>query len=63
MYGTLGQTNYAAAKAGIVGLTLTLAKEGERRNILCNVLVPVGASRMTVPLRTRMRPLSLVIVQ
>ncbi|CAD8165672.1 unnamed protein product [Paramecium pentaurelia] len=47
LYGTLGQTNYAAAKAGIVGLTLTLAKEGERRNILCNVLVPVGASRMT----------------
>lgn len=26
---------------------MTLAKEGERRNILCNVLVPVGASRMT----------------
>lgn len=47
LYGQLGQANYSAAKAGIVGLSLTLAKEGERRNILTNVIVPVGASRMT----------------
>ena len=32
---------------GIVGLSLTLAKEGERRNILVNVIVPVAGSRMT----------------
>ncbi|MCE2469269.1 MAG: SDR family oxidoreductase [Dehalococcoidia bacterium] len=35
-FGNLGQANYAAAKAGIVGLTRTLAIEGARFNILAN---------------------------
>ncbi|KAM3146732.1 bifunctional hydroxyacyl-CoA dehydrogenase/enoyl-CoA hydratase fox2 [Paramecium bursaria] len=47
LYGQLAQTNYSAAKMGIVGLSLTLAREGERRNILVNVIVPVAGSRMT----------------
>jgi 3-oxoacyl-[acyl-carrier protein] reductase len=36
LYGNAGQANYAAAKAGIVGLTLTLAKEWGRLNVAVN---------------------------
>ncbi|MDE2765143.1 MAG: SDR family oxidoreductase [Chloroflexota bacterium] len=35
-FGNVGQANYAAAKAGVVGLTRTLALEGARFNILAN---------------------------
>jgi len=47
LYGNFGQANYSAAKLGIHGLTLTLAKEGERRNIRVNTIAPVAATRMT----------------
>ena len=33
-------SNYAAAKAGVIGLTKTLAKEGAPFNILCNAVAP-----------------------
>jgi len=38
--GNAGQVSYAASKAGIIGLTKTLAREFAGRNILCNVVSP-----------------------
>ena len=38
--GNPGQANYAASKAGLIGLTKTLAKELARRKITCNVVAP-----------------------
>jgi NAD(P)-dependent dehydrogenase (short-subunit alcohol dehydrogenase family) len=38
--GSFGQANYAAAKAGVVGLTLTASRESALRNITANVICP-----------------------
>jgi len=38
--GNLGQANYAAAKAGLIGFAKTLALEGARYNVRCNVVAP-----------------------
>jgi acetoacetyl-CoA reductase len=38
--GQAGQTNYAAAKAGMIGLTKSLAQEGAAHNITANALAP-----------------------
>ena len=38
--GNAGQANYAAAKAGLIGLTKTVAKELAARNITCNAIAP-----------------------
>ena len=49
--GPIGQTNYAAAKAGLIGLTQSLAKELGPRNVRVNVIFPgVMATRMTAKL-------------
>lgn len=40
IYGNVGQANYASAKAGIIGLTKTLAKELGRKGIRCNAVSP-----------------------
>jgi NAD(P)-dependent dehydrogenase (short-subunit alcohol dehydrogenase family) len=45
--GTFGQTNYAAAKAGIVGMMRTWALELARNEITVNALIPVAATAMT----------------
>ncbi len=38
--GQMGQTNYCAAKAGLIGFTKALALEGARKNITANVICP-----------------------
>ena len=40
LVGNAGQANYTAAKAGLVGLSKTLAKEMASKNITCNVVAP-----------------------
>jgi 3-oxoacyl-[acyl-carrier protein] reductase len=40
MTGNKGQANYAASKAGLIGLTKSVAKEFASRNILCNAVAP-----------------------
>lgn len=50
--GTIGQANYAAAKAGIIGFTKSCAKELARRNITANAVAPLAATAMTEKVRT-----------
>ena len=45
--GNFGQSNYGAAKMGLVGLTRVLAAEGARHNIKVNAIAPVARTRMT----------------
>jgi 3-oxoacyl-[acyl-carrier protein] reductase len=40
LVGNKGQSNYAASKAGLIGLTKSVAKEFASRNILANVIAP-----------------------
>lgn len=40
MHGNSGQANYVAAKAGLIGLTKTLAREGAMRSIRVNAIAP-----------------------
>eukprot|EP01080_Neovahlkampfia_damariscottae_P006317 gene6317-10324_t len=46
IYGNFGQANYAMAKSGFIGLGQTLAIEGYKDNIHCNIVAPVGSSRI-----------------
>jgi 3-oxoacyl-[acyl-carrier protein] reductase len=50
--GTIGQVNYSAAKAGIVGLTLSAARELARYGITVNAIAPGAATPMTETIRT-----------
>jgi len=47
LYGNFGQTNYGAAKLGLVGFMNTLKLEGQKYNVHCNALTPVAYTRMT----------------
>jgi NAD(P)-dependent dehydrogenase (short-subunit alcohol dehydrogenase family) len=47
MLGNFGQSNYAAAKAGVYGLTRTMAIELQKHRITVNALAPIAKTRMT----------------
>jgi NAD(P)-dependent dehydrogenase (short-subunit alcohol dehydrogenase family) len=47
IFGNFGQTNYGAAKMGLVGFTRVLAVEGAKSNIKANAIAPVAKTRMT----------------
>jgi NAD(P)-dependent dehydrogenase (short-subunit alcohol dehydrogenase family) len=47
LFGNAGQANYSAAKAGIVSLTWTLARELERYGVTVNAIAPRARTRMT----------------
>jgi NAD(P)-dependent dehydrogenase (short-subunit alcohol dehydrogenase family) len=45
--GNFGQTNYGAAKMGLVGFSRVLAVEGAKYNIKANAIAPIAKTRMT----------------
>ena len=53
--GTIGQINYSAAKAGVVGLTMSAAKELAKYGIVVNAIAPGAATPMTETIRTDAR--------
>jgi len=60
LHGNPGQTNYAASKAGIIGLTKALARELGSRGVRANVIAPgYITSRLTDEISEEMRSLML----
>ncbi|KRM87894.1 SDR family oxidoreductase [Lacticaseibacillus thailandensis] len=54
LVGNIGQANYAASKAGLIGLMKTTAKEGALRGIRCNAVAPgMVATAMTAALSAK----------
>lgn len=53
LIGNLGQSNYAAAKMGVVGLSRILAMEGARKNVRANAIAPFAWTRLvgTIPVK------------
>ena len=47
LYGNFGQSNYGAAKLGIIGFMNTIKLEGQKNNVHINALSPVAATRLT----------------
>lgn len=47
LLGNFGQSNYGAAKLGLVGFTRVLANEGKSKGIKVNAIAPVAKTRMT----------------
>ncbi|MAL93885.1 MAG: 3-oxoacyl-ACP reductase [Haliea sp.] len=47
LYGNFGQSNYGAAKMGVIGMMNTLVQEGAKYNIRVNALAPTAGTRMT----------------
>jgi NAD(P)-dependent dehydrogenase (short-subunit alcohol dehydrogenase family) len=50
LFGNFGQSNYGAAKLGLVGFMNTLRFEGAKYNVFTNSIAPIAATRMTVEL-------------
>lgn len=46
-FGNPGQSNYGSAKAGIIGLTMTVAREMGRYGVTCNAFMPLAATRFS----------------
>jgi NAD(P)-dependent dehydrogenase (short-subunit alcohol dehydrogenase family) len=57
IFGNFGQTNYGAAKMGLVGLMHVLAVEGAKYNIRSNAIAPTARTRMTEDLLGPLAPL------
>ncbi|MFB0562420.1 MAG: SDR family NAD(P)-dependent oxidoreductase [Candidatus Lokiarchaeia archaeon] len=53
----VGQSNYGAAKAGIVSFTLIVAKEVSRYGVTANVAVPVARTRLTTEATPSLAPM------
>src|SRR5512140_3101613 len=47
LYGNAGQSNYAAAKAGIASMTIVMARELDRMGVRVNAICPVARTRLT----------------
>jgi NAD(P)-dependent dehydrogenase (short-subunit alcohol dehydrogenase family) len=50
MFGNVGQSAYAAAKSGIIGITLSIAMELRRYGVTVNAISPIARTRMTAGL-------------
>lgn len=55
IYGNIGQANYSAAKAGIIGLTKSNARELVRHGICVNVIAPIARTAMTEAIPENLR--------
>lgn len=56
VYGNHAVANYAAAKAGVIGLSNVVALEGAAHGVRCNVIVPAAVTRMAEGLDTSAYP-------
>jgi NAD(P)-dependent dehydrogenase (short-subunit alcohol dehydrogenase family) len=56
LYGNHNVANYAAAKAGVVGLSHVAALEGDAHGVACNVIVPAAVTRMAAGIDTSAYP-------
>jgi NAD(P)-dependent dehydrogenase (short-subunit alcohol dehydrogenase family) len=56
LYGNHGVANYAAAKAGVLGLANVAALEGAAEGVRCNVIVPAAVTRMADGIDTSASP-------